>query len=198
METTPEKLEHIENLLTVLIDGFKRVEDKRVEFPEQVNYSPAFKKLGERFDQLSNQAGKADKLIAAIEDQRNTVKNLIDDLPRKIRTQVEHRFSDRTRPYIIVFAIALFIAAISIVGCIFLFVNNSDLKENDIKFRMVRLRKPSWAKQVDADYFRNADSLERLVQFEEMKIIAVEKAMQEVHQRLKDAETSKERLKNIR
>ena len=35
METTSEKLEHIENLLAVLIDGFKRIEDKKIEIPEQ-------------------------------------------------------------------------------------------------------------------------------------------------------------------
>ncbi|MFP5081274.1 hypothetical protein [Pedobacter sp. JCM 36344] len=198
METTLEKLEHIENLLTILIDGFKRIEDKKIEIPEQVNYRPSFKKLGEQFDQLSNQAGKADKLIAAIEDQRNTVKNLIDGLPRKIRTQVEHRFSDRTRPYIIIFVVAVFVAALSLVGCISLLFRNSDLKENDIKFRMVRLRKPTWVKQIDADYFKNSDSLERLVKFEEQKVIAFEKAMQEVQQNEKDSEASKERLKNLR
>jgi len=63
---------------------------------------------------------------------------------------------------------------------------------------MVRLRKPSWAKQVDADYFKNSDSLERLVKFEEQKVIAFEKAMQEVQQNVKDVEDSKERLKNLR
>lgn len=198
METTSEKLEHIENLLAILIDGFKRIEDKKIEIPEQVNYRPAFKKLGEQFDQLSNQAGKADKLIAAIEDQRNTVKNLIAGLPRKIRTQVEHRFSDRTRPYIIVFIVAIFVAALSVVGYISLFFSNSDLKENDIKFRMVRLRKPTWAKQVDADYFKNSDSLERLVKFEEQKVIAFDKAMQEVQQNVKDVEDSKEYLRSIK
>ena len=198
MESTSEKLEHIENLLVVLIDGFKRIEDKKIEIPEQVNYRPAFKKLGEQFDQLSSQAGKADKLTAAIEAQKNIVKNLIDDLPRKIRTQVEHRFSDRTRPYIIMFVIAIFVAALSVVGCISLLFRNSDLKENDIKFRMVRLRKPSWAKQVDVDYFKNSDSLERLVKFEEHKVIAFEKAMQKVQESVKDVEASKERLRNLR
>lgn len=63
---------------------------------------------------------------------------------------------------------------------------------------MVRLRKPSWAKQIDADYFKNSDSLERLVKFEEQKVIAFDKAMKEVQQNVKDAEASKERLKNLR
>jgi hypothetical protein len=195
METTLEKLEHIENLLTVLIDGFKRIEDKKIEIPEQVDYRPAFKKLGEQFDQLSNQAGKADRLTAAIEAQKNTVNDLLYGLPKKIRTHVEHRFSDRTRPYIIAFVVAIFVAALSLVGCISLLLSNSDLKANDMKYRMVRLRKPSWAKQVDDDYFKSPDAFKKLVQFEEQKVIAMKKATQEIQQRANDVETVKEHLK---
>ncbi len=65
------------------------------------------------------------------------------------------------------------------------------MKENDIKFRMVRLRKPSWVKQVDADYFKNSDSLERLVRFEEEKVIAMEKTKQEIQNFSKKLETRK-------
>jgi len=197
METNLEKLEHVENILTVLIEVVERIEKKEIEIPKQVDYLPAFKELGEQISQLSGEVSKTDQLISAIEAQRITAKYLIDGIPKRIKTDVVHRFSDRTRPYIIVFAIALFIAAISIVGCIFLIVRNSDLKENDIKFRMVRLRKPSWVKQVDKDYFKNSDSLERLVKFEEEKVIAVEKANQEIQQKLKDAEALKERLKSL-
>ena len=195
METTSEKLEHIENLLAVLIDGFKRIEDKKVEIPMQEDYRPAFKKLGEQFDQLSNQAGKADGLIAAIDAQKNTVKDLLYGLPKKFRIQIEHRFSDRTRPYIIVFVVAVFVAALSLFGYISLLFTNSDLRENDIKFRMVRLRKPSWAKQVDDDYFKNSDGFKKLVQFEEQKVIAIEKVTQEIQQKSNDVETAKKHLK---
>ena len=198
METNLEKLEHVENILTVLIEVVERIEKKEIEIPKQVDYLPAFKELGEQVNQLSNAVNKSDKLITAIELQKSTVKHLIEGIPRRIKTDVEHRFSDRTRPYIIVFAIALFVAATSLVGCIFLLTSNSDLKENDIKFRMVRLRKPSWVKQVDADYFKNSDSLERLVRFEEEKVIAVEKAEEEVQRKLKEAQVSRERLKNLR
>jgi len=51
--------------------------------PEKVDYRPAFKKMGEQFDQLSNQAGKNDKLIDAIESQKNTVKDLLHGLPKR-------------------------------------------------------------------------------------------------------------------
>lgn len=69
------------------------------------------------------------------------------------------------------------------------------MKENDIKYKMVRLRKPSWASQVDADYFKNTESFERLVNSEEQLALAIQKANQEVQQSVKDAETAKERLK---
>jgi len=192
METNLEKLEHVENILTVLIEVVERIEKKEIEIPKQADYLPAFKELAEQVNQLSNQVSKTDKLISAIEAQKITAKHLIDGIPKRIKTDVEHRFSDKTRPYIFVFAIALFVAAISMVGCIFLLVRNSNLKESDIKFRMVRLRKPSWVKQVDADYFKNSDSLKRLVKFEEEKVIAVGKAEEEVQQKLKEAQTSKE------
>jgi hypothetical protein len=45
--------------------------------------------------------------------------------------------------------------------------------------------------------FGSLESLERLVKFEELRMMAVEKAMQEVHQKSKDAEASKEHLENI-
>ncbi len=198
METNLEKLEHVENILTVLIEVVERIEKKEIEIPEQIDYLPAFKELGEQITRLSGEVSKTDQLISAIEAQRITAKYLIDGIPKRIKTDVEHRFSDKTRPYIIVFAIALFVAAILIVGCISLLVSNSDLKENDIKFRIVRLRKPSWAKQVDADYFKNSDSLERLVKFEEEKVIAVERVKREIQQKSKDAEALKKRLENIR
>lgn len=197
METNLEKLEHVENILTVLIEVVERIEKKEIEIPKQVDYLPAFKELGEQINQLSNNVSKTDKLISEIETQKITVKYLIEGIPKRIKTDVEHRFSDRTRPYIFVFAIALFVAAISIVGCISLFVRNSNLKDSDIKFRMVRLRKPSWVKQVDADYFKNSDSLKRLVKFEEQKVIAVEQAEQEVRQKLVEAQASEEQLKNL-
>lgn len=198
METNLEKLEHVENILTVLIEVVERIDKKEIEIPKQVDYLPAFKELSEQINQLHNEGNKTDKLISAIELQKSTVKHLIEGIPKRIKADVEHRFSDKKRPYVIVFAIALFVAAISIVGCIFLLISNSELKENDIKFRMVRLRKPSWVKQVDADYFKNSDSLERLVKFEEEKVIAVEKAEQEVQLKLKEAQTSKEQLRNLR
>jgi hypothetical protein len=184
METNIEKLEHIENLLTVMIEGVQRIEKKEIEISEQLDYLPAFKKLKTHLHQLSIEFTKTDRLISAIEVQRNTIKNLIDGLPKKIKADVEHRFSDKTRSYFIVFVVSVFVATISMVGCISLLVSNSELKENDIKFRMVRLRKPSWARQVDVDYFKNSDSLERLVKFEEEKLIALEKAEEEVKQKL--------------
>lgn len=198
METNLEKLEHVENLLTVLIEVVQQIEKKEIVIPRQVDYLPVFKELQMQLHQLSSEFTKTDRLISAIELQRNNTKNLMDGFPKKIKADVEHRFSDKTRSYIIVFVVAIFIAAISMVGCVSLLVENSDLKENDIKFRMVRLRKPSWVKQVDGDYFKNSDSLERLVKFEEEKVIAVEKAEQEVQHRLREAQTSKEQLKNLR
>jgi len=198
METNLEKLEHVENILTVLIEVVERIEKKEIEIPKQVDYLPAFKELGEQVNQLHNEVSKTDKLISAIESQKITVKYLIEGIPKRIKTDVVHRFSDKTRPYIIVFVVAIFIAAISIIGCISLLVSISGLKENDIKFRLVRLRKPSWVKQVDKDYFKNSDSLKRLVKFEEEKVIAIEKAKREVKQHVKDLEDSNERLKNLK
>lgn len=183
METTQEKLEHIENLLTVLIDGFKRIEDRKLEIPEQIDCTPALGKMDATIEQLYKQVIKFNNLISAIGSQKGTVKDLVESLPKRIKTEVEHRFSNRTRLYLIVFVLAIFVAALSVFGCISLLISNSELKENDIKFRMVRLRKPSWANQVDTDYFKNSDSLERLVKFEEVKIIAVEKARQENRKR---------------
>jgi DNA repair exonuclease SbcCD ATPase subunit len=198
METNLEKLEHVENLLTVLIEVVQQIEKKEIEIPKQVDYLPAFKELEKQLHQLSSRFIKADRLISAIELQRNTLKNLIDGLPKKIKADVEHRFSDKTRPYIIVFVVAIFIAAISIVGCISLLISNSDLKENDIKFRMVRLRKPSWAMQLDKDYFKNSDSLERLIKEEEQQVIAIQNATKEVQKQSKDIEVSRQQLKSLR
>ena len=173
METTSEKLEHMENLMAVMIDALKTIENKKPEIPEQTDYIPTFEKLPGHLEQISRQVIKANNLISSNGEEHHKLKDMIDNLPKKIKTQVEHRFSDRTRPYIIVFVVAIFVTALSVFGCISLLVSNSELRESDIKFRMVRLRKPSWAKKVDADYFRNADSLKRLIKFEEIRNVTL-------------------------
>ena len=210
MESTSEKLEHLEDLITVLIEGVKRIEEKKIAFPEPDDHKSSILEILKKLEvlqqqdehlklreQLSKQVTIGSNLLSVIELQKKSMTELINGFPKRIKTQVEHKFTGQTQPYIIVFVICMFLTMLSIVSSIWLLNRNSELKANDIKYREVRIRKPSWSMYTDSIYNENPDSVERTVKMEEEKAMDIEMASRSAEEKQREAEKARKHLKSL-
>ncbi len=149
-------------------------------------------------EQLSKHITIGSNLLSVIELQKKSMTELINGFPKRMKTQVEHKFTgSNTQPYIIIFIICMFLTVFSIVSSIWLFTRNFDLQASDIKYRAVRIRKPSWAMYTDSTYNENPDSVERTVKIEEEKAMEIEMARRSAEEKQREAEEARKHLKSL-
>lgn len=209
MESTSEKLEHIESLLGVLIEGFKKAENKEINFPEAKNYQPTLEEINKHLillseqnenkalqEQISKQVTVAGNLITSINQQKEMQAELIKDIPNKIK--IEYVISDNIRPYLFIFIGTIIALTISLWGNYSLWEKKSGLHENDIKFRMVQQAMPGLALYIDTLYYKNPDSLELKVKKLESHQIALQAASEAAKEKNKEAENAEKALKELR
>ena len=135
-----------------------------------------------------------DHLMTAVDEQ----KKLISEMPRRIKFQIEHRFTDRQRPYIITGIILLFVSVFSLFASMQLWRANSALQDSDIKIRMVRLLYPQVSLDIDSIYNNNPKELKVWVKQEEERLIAIRNAEENARQSTEQAERAKEELKKLK
>lgn len=211
MESTSEKLEHIEDLMGIIIEGVKRLEQKEVKVPEMTDYTPMMEEINEGLhllrkqnegkalqDQISRQVTVASNLLTTIDRQKEMQKELIEGMPRKIRTSVEHRVTDKSRPYLLAFFIMVAVSGISVAVAISMGIRNGELHDNSIKFRMARQMMPKLAIGIDTLYSANPDDAERRVRELESQQLALIRAEQLAKQRRKEAEDAKGEVKKLK
>lgn len=132
--------------------------------------------------------------MTAVDEQ----KKLISEMPRRIKFQIEHRFTDRQRPYIITGIILLFVSVFSLFASMQLWRANSALQDSDIKIRMVRLLYPQVSLDIDSIYNNNPKELKVWVKQEEERLIAIRNAEENARQSTEQAERAKEELKKLK
>lgn len=136
--------------------------------------------------------------IAEIKEGQTRLGNMISEMPKRTRFQIEHRFTDRQRPYIITGIVLLFISVLSLFASFQLWRTNSELRDSDIKNRMVRLFYPQVSLDTDSLYNNNPKQLKIWVEQEEERLIAIRKAEENARQSIEQVERAKEELKKLK
>lgn len=134
-------------------------------------------------DTINNLAAKLDQAITGMWN----VCDRIRAFPKKMVTDVKHRFEGSNRIVVIVIAASVIITAISLGLWASTFRENTRLRENDIKYRYLQLSKPSDAIRIDSLFSNNADGFEKVVKKEESRQRAL--AIAEAAARAKEQET---------
>lgn len=136
--------------------------------------------------------------IIDIKEQQTKQGNIISEMPKRTKFQIEHRFTDKQRPYIITGIVLLLVWSLSLFASFQLWRSNSALHDSDIKFRMVRLFYPQVSLGIDSIYNNNPKQLKIWVKQEEERLLAIRKAEENAEHSEKEAKKAKEDAKKAR
>jgi len=159
-EKNEQRLEELEEVLQRTLNKVQKLESQKIELPEIKipDYIPQFNELKEGIARhnLSYTAMQ-------IQTQILELKKSITSLPKKIPIQHYYHFTDRSKGSIIAAMILLITCAFSVGTTITLWKENRKIRENSIKFRMIRQGFPKAARWADTAYYKYPVATERLI-----------------------------------
>ncbi|MEN5195362.1 hypothetical protein [Sphingobacterium faecium] len=195
--------------IVVLMD--KRVQQLEKQQSETKDYSEELEQITKKLEHVATvealaelQASNNSQMatlgadIIDIKEQQTKQASITSEMPKRTKFQIEHRFTDKQRPYIITGIVLLLVLALSLFASFQLWRSNSDLNDSDIKFRMVRLFYPQVSLDIDSIYNNNPKQLKIWVKQEEERLLAIRKAEENAEQSEKEAKKAKEDAKKAR
>ena len=195
-----------QDILVRMHEHLRRIE----QTPETKDYSAELAHISGQLDRLltddtlnglresiRKQATASSNLVAAIGDQQAMQERLISEMPRKIKVDVEHRLTGRQRPYLFAGVAMFLVTVFSLFASIQFWQANSTLRDNDIKFRVVRLLYPQVSLGIDSTYSNSPNELKTWVRQEEERLLAITKAEESARQSKEVAERAAEELKRL-
>jgi len=194
--------------IVVLMD--KRVQQLEKQQSETKDYSEELAQISKKLEHVATvedlaelQASNNSEIatigadIIDIKEQQTKQASITSQMPKQMKFQLEHRFTDRQRPYIITGIILLLVSALSLFASFQLWRSNSALHDNDIKIRMVRLFYPQVSLDIDSIHNENPKELEKWVKQEEERLIAIKKAEANAKHSEEQAKKAKEELQHL-
>lgn len=147
---------------------------------------------------IQNQANYNVNLLSAISEQNKMQTNMINELPAKVRVRVEHNITASQRPYIL-FGVCLLIASsLAFFFSIEFWQANGDLRDGNIKLRMVRLLYPNVWVDVDTTFRDSPAEVEKWIIEEEERLIAIKKAEEIAKRSNAEASRAKTELRRLK
>jgi hypothetical protein len=129
-----------------------------------------------------------------IQAQLDEVKTIVENIPKIIPVKHSHYFDPKSKGWIIAGVILLIVTAISTGLNAHLWVENTRLQANDIKFRMLRQAYPVQANWAEQHYFNNPDTAESETIRLENEAEERSEALDIANQKEREAKAAKERL----
>jgi hypothetical protein len=129
-----------------------------------------------------------------IQAQLDEVKTIVENIPKIIPVKHSHYFDPKSKGWIIAGVILLIVTAISAGLNAHLWVENTRLQANDIKFRMLRQAYPVQANWAEQHYFNNPDTAESETIRLENEAEERSEALDIANQKEREAKAAKERL----
>src|SRR5690606_12402593 len=195
--------------IVVLMD--KRVQQLEKQQSETKDYSEELAQISKKLEHVATvedlaelQASNNSEIatigadIIDIKEQQTKQASITSQMPKQMKFQLEHRFTDRQRPYIITGIILILVSVLSLFASFQLWRSNSALHDNDIKIRMVRLLYPQVYLDIDSIYNNNPKQLKIWVKKEEERLLAIRKAEERERQSTEQAERAKEEIKRLK
>jgi hypothetical protein len=159
-EELDDRLADLENVLALHGKRLVSMEERQTQQPE-INipdYTPHFEELKRLIRQLSL-AFRPSQNDAQMHDLQKAQRAL----PQTFPVTHHHHFDDKSRGLLIGGMMLLLVAALSVGLSFGLYRENTRMKENDIKFRMIRQSIPETAKWADTTYHRNPEATEKIL-----------------------------------
>ena len=157
-EEFEDRLTDTENVLALHGKRITNLEERKAEPPEIIvpDYTNHFEELKTLLKQHSL-AYSSLQIYAQI----NSFQKTISELPKVLPVEHHHYFTDKSKGFLVGGMGLLLISALAVGLSFGLYRENTKLKENDIKFRMIRQSIPEVARWADTIYNRDPAATER-------------------------------------
>ena len=192
MNKTEEQLDSIEETLQLLIRKFEELAGREIKFPEikVPNYTAYLQQIHQRLKVLERH-NSADTVSRLIE----TLIREIDAIPREIPMRHHHHVETRSRGFIIAALILIWSSILAIGLGAHLWWTNRSLKENDLKYRMIRFEHPKASEWADDTYRKDPKAARRATRELEKEERAILKAEAEARRKEVEAEEARKELR---
>ncbi|QEC51967.1 hypothetical protein EDD80_11823 [Anseongella ginsenosidimutans] len=195
MNKTEEQLDSIEETLQLLIRKFEELAGRAIKFPEikVPDYSAYLQQIHQRLKVLErhNSAETVSRLI------ENLIRK-IDAIPREIPMRHHHHVETRSRGFVITALILIMSSAMAIGLGAHLWWTNRSLKENDLKYRMIRFEHPKASQWAEDIYRKDPKAARRATRELEKEELAILQAEAEARRKKEEATEAREKLKSLK
>lgn len=159
-EVLEERLADAENVLALHGKRIANLEERKAE-PQEIKV-PDYTRHFEELKTLVKQHSLANSSLQ-IYAQINSFQKTISELPKVLPVEHHHYFEDKSKGFLIGGMVLLLISALTVGLSFGLYRENTRMKENDIKFRMIRQSIPETARWADTTYHHNPGKVEKVL-----------------------------------
>ncbi len=195
-----------DEIIDQLVIKVNEIDKREIRFPD---YTPYFEDLKKWLaEHLPDYNKPIDELKAAVNQhnleypatkiqvQLDEVKAIMARIPKTVKH--DHYFDPKSRGWIIAGVILLIVTAISTGLNAHLWLENSRLQANDIKFRMIRQSYPIQANWAEQHYYNNPDTAESETIRLENEAKERSEAADVASQKEREAKEAQEHLKSLK
>lgn len=195
MNKTEEQLDSIEETLQLLIRKFEELAGREIKFPEikVPDYTAYLQQIHQRLKVLERH-NSADTVSRLIE---NLIRE-IDAIPREIPMRHHHHIETRSRGFVVTALILIMCSSLAIGLGAHLWWINRGLKENDLKYRMIRFEHPKASEWADETYQRDPKAARRATRELEKGERAILKAEAEAKRKEAEAKRAAKKAKELK
>ena len=164
-EEIEERLADAENVLALHGKRIANIEERETKLEEREINQPEIKvpDYSRHFEELKTLLKEHSLAYSSLQiyAQITSFQKTISQLPKVLPVEHHHYFTDKSKVFLIGGIGLLLISALMVGLCFSLYLENSRMKENDIKFRMIRQSIPETARWADTTYRRNPGEVEQ-------------------------------------
>jgi hypothetical protein len=195
IEKLTERINGVDEIMDSLIKKITDLEKREIKVTDYSLHFEALQKIFEVFlvrynkecNDLNTAFGKLNIEYPAEQIQQNLaeVKIILTAIQKSLPVKVKHQFDFNTKGWIIAGMILLIVTAVSSGLCANLWVENSRLAANDIKFRAIRQVYPIPAKWADDYYTKNPKEMDVATEQLENEALERSSVIDSIHERRK-------------
>ena len=159
-EETEDRLADAENVLALHGKRITNLEERKPE-PQQIKVPDYYS----HFEELKTLLKEHSLAYSSLQiyAQITSFQKTISQLPKVLPVEHHHYFTDKSKGFLVGGMGLLLISALAVGLSFGLYRENTKLKENDIKFRMIRQSMPETATWADTTYSRDPEATEKIL-----------------------------------
>lgn len=192
-----ERMTSAEKTLATVIE-IKDYSGQLNELKELINKNIEQDKTTPFKDEIGRFQIATQNLVAIFQEIIKRQETLFSDFPKEMKINLQHRFEDKTKGFVIGGLILFTLTAILTGICLHLWSDSSRMRDNDVKFRMVRQMSPNVAYKADTLYQSNPKAMEKKTKQLEVQQLALAEAEAAAKQIAEEAVKAKNEAKRLK